>query len=49
VKDSQGRPVILFHLKRFWEGQVGSMYLKDLDLYEEIRGVFVIPEQGEKN
>jgi len=37
VKDGQGRPVVLFHLKRFWEGQVGSVYIKDLDLYEEIK------------
>jgi hypothetical protein len=37
MKDSQGRRVILFHLKRFWKGQVGSWYIKDLDLYEEIR------------
>ena len=37
VKDNQGRPVIIFHLKRFWEGQAGSRYIKDLDLYEEIK------------
>lgn len=37
MKDEEGRPVILFHLKRFWEGQVGSTYIKSLDLYEEIR------------
>jgi len=28
MKDGEGRSVILFHLKRFWEGR---------DLYEEIR------------
>lgn len=37
MKDEQGRQVLLFHLKRFWEGQVGSWYIKDLDLYEEIK------------
>ena len=37
MKDSQGRRVILFHLMRFWEGQVGSTYIKNLDLYEEIK------------
>ena len=37
MKDEEGKMVILFHLKRFWEGQVGSAYIKNLDLYEEIR------------
>lgn len=37
MRDELGRQVILFHLKRFWEGQVGSIYIKDLDLYEEIK------------
>lgn len=35
--DSKGRKAVLFRLKRFWEGQVGSMYIEGLDLYEEIK------------
>lgn len=35
--DLKGRKAVLFRLKRFWEGQIGSVYIKDLDLYEEIK------------
>jgi hypothetical protein len=27
---------IIFRLKRFWEGQVGDKYIKNLDLWKEI-------------
>jgi len=37
LKDSQGRPVILFHLKRFWEGDAGGKHYDCIDLYEEIK------------
>ena len=37
MKDSQDRRVILFHLKRFWAGIIGSNYIEDLDIYEEIK------------